>query len=216
MNIEKQTEKNGSSTSPVPTVPKTRELPIVSVHATICGLTPLLQHRFGEAAEGDCVKDTRPVGIRRGTPREEAEKVCYRHPDGHLYMPGPAIGRLLREAGSGHKQRGSRKSLKYIIPAAVIVMDDAMTLHDDSGTPISAFEVDSRPVVIPSTKGRVMRHRPRLDVWQLTVHLRINEDVLSAEIVQQLLVEGGSMIGLGDYRPEKGGPFGTFRLLHWR
>ncbi|OHD23807.1 MAG: hypothetical protein A2Y38_17105 [Spirochaetes bacterium GWB1_59_5] len=215
MNIEKSKE-NGKSKSPIPVAPKTRELPIVTVHATLEGLTPLLQHRFGEAAEGDSGKSTRRVEVHRGTPREEAEKVCYRHPDGHLYLPGPAIGRLLREAGGGHKQRGSRKSLKYIVPAAVIVMDDAITLHDAAGKPIKAFEVDSRPVVIPATKGRVMRHRARLDTWQVTVHLRINENVLATETIHQLLVEGGSMIGLGDYRPEKGGPFGTFRLLHWK
>ena len=56
------------------------------------------------------------------------------------------IGRLLREAGSNHKLKGSRKSAKFVVPAAVLVLDDAIILRNGDGqTPIKDFEVDSRP-----------------------------------------------------------------------
>lgn len=187
-----------------------------SFDVTIKGTTPLLQHRFGEAAEGDSGKATRRVAIKNEAPREQAEKACYRDDDGTLYFPGAAIARLLREAGGGHKQRGSRKSLKFILPAAVLVLDDVVPLFNANDKKAKEFEVDSRPVVIPSTKGRIMRHRPRLDEWSAKFRLRVNETVLDADIVQQLLVEGGQQIGIGDFRPEKGGPFGTFHVVEWR
>lgn len=182
-----------------------------TVTVEITGTTPLLQHRFGEAAEQG--KSTRRMLVQNELPRDAAERAAYRAPDGTLYLPGAAISRLLREAGGNHKQVGSRKSLKYIIPAAVLVPADTITLHN--GKPLTDYEVDSRPVTIPATKGRIMRHRPRLDEWQATFLLEIDEAILPVEIIHQLLTEGGTGLGLGDFRPEKGGPFGRFRVTHW-
>lgn len=179
----------------------------------IKGVTSLLQHRFNE--ESEVPGATRQVLVNRGSPREEAEKVTYRDKQGKFYFPGAAISRLLREAGSGHKLKGSRRSAKFIVPAAVLVMDDAITIFNGDGKPAPDFEVDSRPVVIPATKGRVMRHRPRFDTWSATFTLRINETILPVDFVQKLLNEGGEQIGVGDFRPEKGGPFGTFNVVEW-
>lgn len=183
----------------------------------IKGTTSLLQHRFGEAAEGDSGAATRSVLVTRGTPREEADKVCYRNGKGEFYFPGAAIGRLIREAGGNHKLKGTRKSAKYAVPAAVLVLDDTIVLHtSDGAAPVKSFEVDSRPVTIPATKGRIMRHRPRFDDWGATFTVRVNETLLPPDFVQQLITEGGQQIGIGDYRPEKSGPFGTFNVVLWQ
>src|SRR5712692_4880163 len=183
---------------------------MITVQVTISGISPLLMHRFGEQSELEA--ESRSVKVASLTPAQAAERTAYRDPSGNLYIPGAAIGRLLREAGGSHKQRGTRKSLKYIVPAAVIVTDEAITLHDESGTPLARVEVDSRPVVIPSTKGRIMRHRARIEKWQASLNLEIDDEVLDPETIRQLLEEGGRRIGLLDYRPEKGGPYGRFAI----
>jgi hypothetical protein len=185
------------------------------VQVTIKGTTALLQNRFNENAE--LPGATRAVLVTRGTPREEATKSAYINKDGNHWFPGAAIGRLLREAGSNHKLKGSRKSAKFVVPAAVLVLDDAVVLRNGDGkTPIKDFEVDSRPVVIPATKGRVMRHRPRHDCWGATFNVRVNETILPVDFVHTLLEEGGQQIGIGDFRPERGGPFGTFLITEWK
>lgn len=181
--------------------------------ATISGLTPLLMHRWSEANETE--ETTRTVHIERHDPRQEAEKACYRREDGSVYLPGTAIARMLREAGGAHKQRGSRKSLKFIIPAAVIVLDDQIILKNANGEPLRNFEVDSRPVTIPATKGRIMRHRPRFNTWGAEVSLEIDPSMIASDMVLQLLTEGGTRIGVGDFRPERGGPFGRFSVVQW-
>ena len=188
------------------------------VQVRIQGVTSLLQHRFSEEEQAASGASTRRVQLASDLPREAAEKGAYRGSDGNLWHPGAAIARLLRDAGSAHKQKGSRKSIKYVVPAAVIVLDDEMPLYgvdDKADERINDFEVDSRPVVIPATKGRIMRHRPRHDTWSIKFNLRLNEAVLPEEVIHELLVEGGQQIGIGDYRPEKGGPFGVFRLTSW-
>ena len=188
-----------------------------TVLVKIEGIHGLLQHRFSEQAEVEGQEPTRTaLGVKRGTPREEAEKVCYRDLEGNLYFPGSAISRLLREAGSNHKSKGSRKSIKYIVPSAVFVPEDAIPLLNPITLErLADFEVDTRPVVNPYTKGRVMRHRPRIDRWAMEFSLEIDDEVLPLDFMQQLLTEGGRRVGLGDYRPEKGGPFGRFRVISW-
>jgi hypothetical protein len=123
---------------------------------------------------------------------------------------------MLREAGSNHKLKGSRKSTKFVVPAAVLVTEEAIpVLNGDGKTPIADFEVDSRPVTIPATKGRVMRHRPRFDAWSMRFMVRVNDSLLPTDFVHKLLVEGGQQVGIGDYRPARGGPFGTFIVTLW-
>jgi len=185
------------------------------------GTLPLLQNRFHEAAQssvpggsGKKVTSTNPTAS--DGPREEAERSCYRDSEGQLYFPGAAIARLLREQGATMKAKGSRKSLKYIIPAAVIVLDEHVRLYaKDRTTPTTFFEVDSRRVVIPSTKGAVLRHRPRINEWTGTFQLRVNAAMLDERVVRELLIGGGACLGVGDFRPEKGGNFGLFDVVSW-
>lgn len=188
-----------------------------TITARIEGTTPLLQHRFSEKSEVEGTKPTRLIGPSKGTPRDQAEPSAYRYPDGTLYHPGAAISRLLREAGANHKIKGSRRSVKFAVPSAVIVLDESIPLEcPESGKRLTDYEVDSRPVVNPSTKGRIMSHRPRHDKWAMTFQLEIDDDLLPPEFVHQLLEEGGRKLGIGDFRPEKGGPFGRFAVTMWK
>jgi hypothetical protein len=182
-----------------------------TVEVTLKGTSPLLQHRFSEDAEASLDKATRRVKLQEMTAREAAERTCYRLPNGILYMPTQApLSAILNVAGN-HKMRGSRKSLRYVIPGAVRVTDDTAALFNpDTMEAIKDFEVDSRPITIPSTKGRVMRHRAKIERWQMTFSLRINTGIIGTDDVMKLLVEAGDLCGIGDFRPQCRGPFGCF------
>jgi hypothetical protein len=183
--------------------------------AEVTGISPLMMHRWEERQEDDG-GGTRPMHIPRRDPRTEAEAVAYRHPDGFLYLPGAAIARMLIEAGGSHKDTRSKKSLKWIIPAACILLDDAISLRGPDQELLTDFEVDSRPVVIPSTKGRIMRHRPKVNPpWLLVFSIDVNLDLIDPATVHQMLTEGGLRLGIGDFRPEKRGPFGRFQVTRW-
>lgn len=183
--------------------------------AVIAGVTPFLMHRFSDSSTEDLKAQTRRVNIKKVDPREEAEQCAYRNEEGFLYFPGEMPARMLREAGASHKQRGSRRSLKYIISAVVLITEMQIILRDANGKPLTKFEVDSRPVVIPSTKGRILRHRPRLDVWNAEFPIEIDDDEIDPSTIYDLLVEGGKKHGLGDYRPNSGGMFGKFQVHAW-
>lgn len=182
------------------------------VRATITGLSPILMHRFGEEAEIAVGSGTR-VSLRANgsTPREIAAKKCYKDGDGNLHLPGSNILACIVGVGIYHKSGRVKLTTQKssLIPAGIAVEE----LVCPFGT--KEFEVDSRSVVIPSTGGRVMEHRPRLDDWQLSFTLEIDEEMFSEKTVRLLVSDAGRKIGLGDYRPQRKGPFGRFTVTGW-
>ena len=184
-----------------------------TVEVEIKGTSPLLIHRFNEEAESS--RKTRKIEVKNRVPRDEANKCAYIAKDGTHYFNAFSIMAAMCGAGSSHKMTGSRKTLRFIVPSAVRVNQEGITILNGKG-PVKDFEVDSRPVTIPATKGRIMRHRPRYDSWSAKFNLMINEDLLSVDSAHQLLNEAGLSIGIGDFRPEKRGPFGTFVVTRFK
>jgi hypothetical protein len=180
-----------------------------TIDVEIRGITPLLIHRFGEEAEQS--KQTRNVMVQTRDPLTEATKAAYIASDGTYYFSAFSIPSSMGNAGANHKMKGSRKTLRFVVPSAVRVTTDAITILNGEG-PATRFEVDARPVTIPATKGRIMRYRPRFDCWGAKFSLLLDDSMLSVESAHQLLNEAGQSIGIGDFRPEKRGPFGTFRV----
>lgn len=183
-----------------------------TISVEIRGTTALLIHRFGEEAEQ--AKSTRRVIVDCNDPRTEATKCAYIAKDGTFYFSAFSIPSAMGSAGSNHKMKGSRKTLRFVVPSAVRMVSDTVTILNGEG-PAKSFEVDSRPVTIPATKGRIMRHRPRFDSWGARFDMLIDDSALAIDTAHQLLTEAGQSIGIGDFRPEKRGPFGTFRVTRF-
>lgn len=57
-----------------------------------------------------------------------------------------------------------------------------------------------------------LRFRGEFDPWSATFLVKFNANVLSAEQVFNLFQTAGFAVGIGDWRPERDGPFGRFRL----
>lgn len=184
---------------------------MAGIEVQIRGVSALLMQAFGlDFENGD---QSRTIIRVQKTPREQAEAVAYRNSE-HFYIPSSWIAGAIRDAGANHKLRGSRRSLRFVVPSAVFVVEEHITICSD-GRPVEDFEVDSRPVTIPSTKGRIMRHRPRFDAWDMAFHLEVDPSKLPEELVHQLLEEAGRSIGIGDFRPARGGSFGRFAIIKW-
>lgn len=158
--------------------------------------------------------------MEKTIPRDVARKHLYmEEKTNNLYFPSTGVQRLLREAGSSVKLKGERKAVKWKVPAAVLPMDDVMYLRNPETKKIIQdphWEVDIRTAVNNKVAARIVVCRPRIDAWMMRFQLRINHNVLGDSIVHQLLQDGGEQIGLGSFRPEKGGTFGLFRVTSWQ
>lgn len=190
----------------------------MKISVTIQGLTPLLMNRFTEAAEV-AVSGGTTVTFKgnKGTPREQAEPKRYADGDGSLYVPGSNIFAALIAAGAFHKAGKSKLTTMKtsLIPAGLMVDELICPLHAPDGSALTAWEVDSRSVVIPSTGGRIMCHRPRVDEWRCTFTLDVDETMFAPNLIRAVVDDAGKKIGLGDYRPARKGPFGRFAVVGW-
>lgn len=194
----------------------------LNVEVWIEGQTPLLMSRFGEEAElatdetvTGGITSAEKIGAKQ-TRRQIAEKAAYRDARGYLCFPTSAILRLMREAAAAHKIKGNRKSLKHRIPSLVRFPEAFFPIYDPKRSAcVKDYEIDSRSVVNQKTKGRIMAHRPRIDHWTGKILLAYKGGVISEEILRQVLAEGGEQMGIGAFRPEKGGCFGTFDVVAW-
>lgn len=190
----------------------------MELHVGIRGITPLIMNRFTEKSEV-AVTSGMSTSLHgdRGTPREQAAPKRYADEQGFLYVPGPNIFACMIAAGVFHKSGRSKLTTQRtsLIPAGLMVEEMVCPIIDDHGRPIRDWEVDSRSVVIPATGGRVMCHRPRVDVWTTMFTIDVDESVFSPALVRAIVDDAGKKVGLGDFRPARKGPFGRFVVSHW-
>ena len=176
-------------------------------------ITALLMNRFTGDTEVKVSSGTSAVyNGDRGTPREQAAQTAYLDEKGKLYIPSANLFSCLIAAGKFHKAGKNKVTTarSSLIPAGLAIIEPVLSL----GT--SVFEVDSRSVVIPATGGRVMKHRARLDKWQLSFEIEVDTDVFSTKFIRELMDDAGKKIGLGDFRPDRKGLFGKFVVDAWK
>lgn len=187
------------------------------ISVTIEGISPLLMNKFTDEAmaKADGGNSLAIVGDR-GTPREQAAPKVYTDSMGHPVIPGPNIFACIMQAGiyrkAGKKQITTGRS--SLIPAGMNVNDVECPVLDPQLGP-AKWEVDTRAIVNPSTKGRRGCHRPRFDQWRLSFSLDVDVDMFDPKLVRQLIDDAGSRVGLGDFRPDRKGPFGRFKVIAW-
>jgi hypothetical protein len=170
---------------------------------TICdvwieGRSPMLMNKYQD-----------PTSIvENDSPEEQARRSAHFDHAGCLRFSAVALWFLLREVG---------KSCGVLItPARVSVLGEWIPLVSFDLAPVIHFSVDARPVRVRATQVRELRYRARIDEWAATFRLRVNERLIQPSTIRRVLSEGGSMSGLGDFRPQRGGPFGKFAVIGWR
>ncbi len=191
---------------------------MTTIKVKIEGVTPLLMNRFTEAAER-AVSGSHKSSLGsgdKGTPREQASPKCYVDKDGFLFIPGPNAFRCIIDAGKYLKAGKSKVTTQKssLVPSFLAIEELECPLSVE-GERTKHFEVDSRSVVIPATGGRIMAHRPRMDKWTLSFTLTLDEKEADEKLVRTLVDYAGSKIGLGDFRPDRKGPFGKFKVVLW-
>lgn len=171
-----------------------------SVSVTVEGLSALLMHAYPMV----------PIeAIEKKSPEEQAELAAYRDPETkELYVPGPAMQRALVNGATYSKGKG-RANLSKIAAACLLVNPERISLGE------KRYAVDTRPVVVPATRGRVLRHRPRLDKWRVSFEIEFDENLITKDQVRRIVDDTGSRVGILDFRPEKRGPFGRFSVVNW-
>lgn len=185
----------------------------VYVHVTIAGITPLLCNRFTEAAQQSASSSSRSALVgSKGTPREQAAPKLYKDNNGVIGLPQPNIMACIVCAGKFFKAGKSKlTTLKSSLIPACVAIEGVMLPLEFPRT----WEVDTRPVRIPSTGGRILAHRPRFDEWSVSFVAVVDTSLIDVKLFREVVDAAGKRIGLGDFRPDRKGPFGRFKVTRW-
>jgi len=184
------------------------------IHIRIDGITPLLCNRFTEQAAEAASNGTRSAiaTTDRGTPLEIAKSKLYHDLDGSICLPQPNVLRCIVEGGRYHKVGKAQITTdkKSLLFACVDIESAAIKLIHQQ-----PWKVDTRPVRIPTTGGRILAHRPMFDDWGLEFVLLLDTTIMSPKMMRQIVDDAGKRVGLGDFRPATKGPFGRFVVTRW-
>jgi len=164
-----------------------------TIDCTLVGTAPLL-----------CGRPADPPPPPDAEPRVVAAARLYTDDDGQPVIPAANLFSCL--IGAAQFVEVDRRTA---ITALVI---DAHRVNIVSPDP---WQVDARSVRNRGSRDRSICYRPRFDTWRLTFRLQVDDELLDLQSVRKLLDLAGRRIGLGDFRAERGGPFGRFRLERW-
>jgi len=174
---------------------------------TIEGISPLLMNRPSMLI-GDISKDKKPFS---DDVKGQAELKLYINDKGKLYQPSTHLSGALIEAGKKKKVVGQGKSTYSKICGYAVQIEPFEIQHQNQ-----KWEVFSCLAVNPSTKGRNPLHRPILKEWKLTFNVLFDESEIAPSIMKELFDIAGRIVGIGDWRPAKKGPYGKFQVTEWK
>lgn len=190
---------------------------ILEVGCKIQGTSPILYHKFlgesGPGAHGE--KDYRKMAAKHLHTVEHPEQ------GNQVYIPGTAIFACLVNAGKFHKVGKSKMTTgkESLVPAYLGIKELTPLLHNGDGSVVTTekgWEVDKQAVVNPSTGGRMMSYRPRVDIWSCEFTILLYEPKTVGTIkARELVDDAGTKIGLLAFRPQKKGPNGKFVVVKW-
>jgi len=174
----------------------------------IIGISPFIQHKWSEKAI-QMMRD-KHAGVRVKNrdvrdPEQEFRDAAYVCEDGRFGFPAGGVKSCL--VGAAHKDIGLEKTLLkkslFIIP-------------DDPVNNLIALETDDplmREDTVRVGAGTTdLRYRPEFRNWSMILNFEFDAQALTQPTILNLVQRAGFGVGLGEWRPEKGGEYGRFEV----
>jgi hypothetical protein len=143
----------------------------------------------------------------------------YYLPDRGPCWPSDNLHTALKKAGAKRKKTGGRGTLKNAVAASILFDTEMSPLtykgFDGQAAPRDADDLwkdGNYRLIKPARVGaaKVPRCRPLFQDWSFEVTGLLETEILDFMDFQAVIVLAGQIIGLGDWRPEKGGSYGKF------
>jgi len=153
-------------------------------------------------------------------PREQAEAKAYlTQDDKKPYVPAESLMACLIEAGKFirlDKKRQMSTAKGTLLPGFLSVEEFYLPLIDPKTNKSAAWEVDMRAGRNPNGGEAVCIVRPRYDSWSFTFTALLDTEQLDEKVYRNLVDIAGSNMGLGDFRPQRKGIYGRFKVTSWK
>ncbi len=164
------------------------------INVTIKGTLPLLQHNPQSAQITPPAK-----GTQGKKPEDDPSSFLYKNADGVICQPSEHLYQAITKRLSNFKIGGrGKKTYKELGMGTINVVPDMIPHKYQKWIP------DARTVVVPSTRGRIMRIRPRFEQWELDFQIQVRSDEMPVDVIHECLKIAGEQGGIGDYRQRYG------------
>jgi hypothetical protein len=178
---------------------------ITIVSLRIVGISPVLMNNPAGMAPKPQGVNTKQIP----SAEDEAATKVYRMENGQLYLPSTMFRSALIGAGAG--RRIGKMGAGTILSGSVFTVTDKVPLVDPTtGKPITKYAISTMRAVV--NKSGVLRSRPEIAEWACNIDLEVDvTQIPNLNNVVELMNIAGRMRGVGDFRPQKKGPYGRFR-----
>lgn len=188
------------------------EIAAETIAVPILGTAPLVCHRFSEKAKRqmlDAMQGRKSPKVAKD-PEAEYEAAFYRFKDGEDRFGFPVIAFKAATVGAARfypRNAVTMTALKQFVFFRGEPGLDGMGLAEITGEPQMREDV-----VRVGRGGTDLRYRPEFPEWSTTITVTYVTSALTRGSVLSLIDAGGMGVGIGEWRPEKDGDFGTYRI----
>ena len=204
----------------------------------LTGVTPLLMHNDNLEWAGAMQEWAKDPANKKGSTAGDDRSPAFRW-IGNLYtdrglvvLPSDNIMTMLREGGAKcptGKRQGTFKSLTQsglcvnevawpiIVGGKTISTKAIETLKTEEDYSVHEATIAGTGFVLFAKRARIgmakhVRVRPRFDEWTAAGTITALDDMITTDVLQNILTVAGALAGLCDWRPssQKSGPYGRF------
>jgi hypothetical protein len=143
---------------------------------------------------------------------------CHTMPSGKVFIPPMAfkmsLDRAAQMLGLQIPGKGKRTYTQFFLSGVLVVDPIVLPFSKDDAV------LDRIYANADGKRGsgkRVWRNYPRFDQWIADVPFHVLADEIGEDAFLQHLVQAGSFVGIGRFRPQNGGFYGRFRVekVNW-
>lgn len=180
-----------------------------TVSFRVRGTSPLIQHAWSEKAKAmlrmTAAERKKQPKVKRD-PDADAIAAMHTTPDGRPAIPMLAFKASLISAA--HKDLGIEKTL---VRKALFLPSSAY--HSGLLAEMDASEPQIREDMVRVGANQTdIRYRPQFDEWSFRAVVEIDPELINEQDIVNLVNRAGFSVGIGEWRPEKGGEFGRFEF----
>lgn len=184
----------------------------------ITGNGSLLMHNpasMRNAAGGELQRGGKKIPL----PYDEARAGLYVLPNHQLFLKSDMFreAALIAARDIRDPSRKGRATMTNRFAASVFLCSEHCPLFKANGSgegPLTDADddwvIDTRRVVVQ--KNGILRSRPKITDWKCELPFEYDDEVISPDIILQVLQASGKTPGVGDYRIGKKGPYGRYTV----
>lgn len=184
-------------------------IPAETLMVPVIGTAPLVMHRFSEKAKQQMLDSMqgRKTPKQPKDPQAEYEAAFYRFQDGGTGVPVIAFKAATVGAARFYGSGVTMTALKQFMFFRGEMGVDGQMLARIEGEPKMREDV-----VRVGRGGADLRYRPEFADWKVVLELTYVTSALTRNSVLSLIDAGGLGVGVGEWRPERDGYFGTYQI----